>query len=107
MPLTDYFIDLIAARCLHHGLNLITPKDHASRGSQVSFTHPDGGYAIIAALIAEGVIGDFRAPDIMRFGFTPLYTSFSDVWHAVDKLTAILDNKTWDQAQFHARKLVT
>ena len=107
LALTDYFIDLIAARCLHHGLNLITPKDHASRGSQVSFTHPDGGYAIIAALIAEGVIGDFRAPDIMRFGFTPLYTSFSDVWHAVDKLTAILDNKTWDQAQFHARKLVT
>ena len=107
LALTDYFIELVEARCPHHGLTLITPRDHASRGSQVSFTHPDGGYAIIAALIAEGVIGDFRAPDILRFGFTPLYTSFSDVWHAVDKLTAILDNKTWDQAQFHARKLVT
>ncbi len=107
LALTDYFIALIEARCPHHGLSLITPKDHASRGSQVSFTHPDGGYAIIAALIDEGVIGDFRAPDILRFGFTPLYTSFSDVWHAVDKLTTILDNKTWDQAQFHARKVVT
>jgi len=107
LALTDYFIALIESRCPQHGLTLITPRDHGSRGSHVSFTHPDGGYAIIAALIAEGVIGDFRAPDILRFGFTPLYTSFSDVWHAVDKLTAILDNKTWDQAQFHARKVVT
>ena len=61
----------------------------------------------MSALIANGVIGDFRAPDIMRFGFTPLYTSFSDVWLAADKLAGILENNTWDQPQFHARKAVT
>ena len=61
----------------------------------------------MSALIADGVIGDFRAPDVMRFGFTPLYTSFSDVWLAVDKLAAILENNTWDQPKFHTRKAVT
>lgn len=107
LALTDYFIDLVESRCAGHGLTLITPRAHHLRGSQVSFTHPEGGYAIIAALIAEGVIGDFRVPDIIRFGFTPLYTSFRDVWLAVDKLASILENKTWDQPQFHARKAVT
>ena len=62
--------------------------------------------AAMPALIADGVIGDFRAPDV-RFGFTPLYTSFSDVWLAVDKLAAILENNTWDQPKFHTRKAVT
>ena len=107
LALTDYFITLVEARCAGHGLSLITPRDGAHRGSQVSFTHPDSGYAIISALIAEGVIGDFRAPDILRFGFTPLYTSFADVWHAVDKLADILETRRWDQPQFHARKAVT
>ena len=107
LALTDYFITLVEARCAGHGLSLITPREGAHRGSQVSFTHPDGGYAIISALIAEGVIGDFRAPDILRFGFTPLYTSFADVWHAVDKLADILETRRWDQPQFHARKAVT
>ena len=107
LALTDYFITLVEARCVGHGLSLITPRDGAHRGSQVSFTHPDGGYAIISALIAEGVIGDFRAPDILRFGFTPLYTSFADVWHAADKLADILETRRWDQPQFHARKAVT
>ena len=107
LALTDYFIDLVEARCAGKGLTLITPREHSLRGSHVSFTHPDGGYAIISALIADGVIGDFRAPDVMRFGFTPLYTTFSDVWLAVDKLAAILENNTWDQPKFHARKAVT
>ena len=107
LALTDYFITLVEARCVGHGLSLITPRDGAHRGSQVSFTHPDGGYAIISALIAEGVIGDFRAPDILRFGFTPLYTSFADVWHVADKLADILETRRWDQPQFHARKAVT
>lgn len=107
LALTDYFITLVEARCAGHGLSLITPREGAHRGSQVSFTHPGSGYAIISALIAQGVIGDFRAPDILRFGFTPLYTSFTDVWQAVDKLADILETRRWDQPQFHARKAVT
>ncbi len=107
LALTDYFMTLVDARCGDHKLTLITPRDHAHRGSQISYTHPTGGYAIIAALIAEGVIGDFRAPDIMRFGFTPLYTTFADVWHAVDKLADILETQRWDMPEFHLRKQVT
>ena len=107
LALTDYFIELVESRCQGHDLTLITPREGDARGSQVSFTHPEAGYAIISALIAEGVIGDFRAPDILRFGFTPLYTSFSDVWYAVDKLADILETRRWDQPQFHQRKAVT
>jgi kynureninase len=73
----------------------VTPREHARRGSQVSFTHPHG-YAVMQALIARGVIGDYREPEIMRFGFTPLYTSFADVWDAVEILRAILDERTYD-----------
>lgn len=107
LALTDYFIALVEMRCEGSGLKLITPTDHAIRGSQVSLRHPDGGYAIMAALIANGVIGDFRSPDILRFGFTPLYTSFTDVWKAVDILARIMDSGEWNQPQFHARKTVT
>ncbi|MGB2302843.1 MAG: kynureninase [Candidatus Puniceispirillaceae bacterium] len=107
LALTDYLINLVEARCAGHGLQLITPIDHQIRGSQISFTHPEAGYPIIAALIAEGVIGDFRAPDILRFGVTPLYTSFADLWWAVDRLAAILDERRWDQPQFHQQKEVT
>ena len=105
--LTGYFIELVETRCAGHGLTLISPRDPEARGSQVSFTHAQGGYAIISALIADGVIGDFRAPDVLRFGFTPLYTSFVDVWHAVDRMAAILDENRWDKPEFHARKAVT
>ena len=107
LALTDYLISLVKARCASHGLQLITPTDHQIRGSQISFTHPEASYPIIAALIAEGVIGDFRAPDILRFGVSPLYTSFADLWWAVDRLAAILDERRWDQPQFHQRKNVT
>ena len=62
---------------------------------------------MISALIAEGVIGDFRAPDILRFGFTPLYTRYIDVWDAVDRFAAILDDRRWDTPAFHTRKAVT
>src|SRR5471032_1938733 len=82
LALTDLFIELVEARCGGHPLGLVTPREHARRGSQVSFTHPHG-YAVMAALIARGVIGDYREPAIMRFGFTPLYTSYADVWDAV------------------------
>ena len=109
IALTDYFIDLVEARCvpLSKGMKLITPRISAERGSQVSFTHPTAGYAMMSALIAEGVIGDFRAPDIMRFGFTPLYTSFEDVWRAVDIFADILTTGRWDKPEFHIRKKVT
>jgi kynureninase len=105
--LTGYFIDLVEARCGGHDLALISPRDAMRRGAQVAFTHPTGGHAIIAALIAEGVIGDFRAPDVLRFGFAPLYTRFVDVWHAVDRLADILDQRRWDKPEFHLRRKVT
>ena len=105
--LTDFFIELVEARCAGHGLTLVSPRDAARRGAQVSLSHPTAGYAIVSALIADGVIGDFRAPDILRFGFAPLYTRFADVWHAVDRLAAILDGRLWDRPEFHARRTVT
>ena len=105
--LTDFFIELVEARCGGHGLTLVSPRDAAGRGAQVSLSHPTAGYAIVSALIADGVIGDFRAPDILRFGFAPLYTRFADVWHAVDRLAAILDGRLWDRPEFHARRTVT
>lgn len=95
LALTDLFIDLVEQRCANHPLGLVTPREHARRGSQVSFTHPHG-YAVMQALIARGVIGDYREPEIMRFGFTPLYTSFADVWDAVEILKQILDDKAYD-----------
>ncbi|AZF54991.1 Kynureninase [Pseudomonas sp. R4-34-07] len=106
LALTDLFIALVEARCAAHHLVLITPREHARRGSHVSFEHPQG-YAVIQALIARGVIGDYREPRIMRFGFTPLYTRFTDVWDAVEILGDILDNTTWDQPQFKVRHSVT
>lgn len=106
LALTDLFIDLVEARCAAHHLVLITPREHARRGSHVSFEHPEG-YAVIQALIARGVIGDYREPRIMRFGFTPLYTSFTEVFDAVEILGEILDKRTWDQPQFKVRHSVT
>ena len=95
LALTDLFIALVEQRCADHPLTLETPRDHAIRGSQVSIAHPHG-YAIMQALIERGVIGDYREPHIMRFGFTPLYTSFTDVWNAVEILADILDHKKYD-----------
>lgn len=93
--LTDLFIELVESTCAAHPLGLVTPRAHARRGSQVSFTHPHG-YAVMQALIARGVIGDYREPEIMRFGFTPLYTGFADVWDAVAILKDILDREAYD-----------
>jgi kynureninase len=95
LALTDLFIALVEGRCGAHGLELVTPREHDRRGSHVSFVHPQG-YAVMQALIERGVIGDYREPGIMRFGFTPLYTSFADVWDAVDILADILDRGAWD-----------
>lgn len=102
LALTDLFIQLVETRCARHQLGLVTPREHAKRGSHVSFTH-EHAYAVIQALISRGVVGDYREPAIMRFGFTPLYTSFVDVWNAVDALSDILDNQLYDaNIQRHA-----
>ncbi len=95
LALTDLFIQLVQERCAGHPLELVTPREHARRGSQVSFVHPHG-YAVMQALIGRGVIGDYREPGIIRFGFTPLYTSYTDVWDAVAILKDILDRADYD-----------
>jgi kynureninase len=107
VQLTRLFIELVEARCAGHGLALASPREDAQRGSQVCFAHAQGGYAMVQALIARGVIGDFRAPDILRFGFTPLYTRFVDVWDAVEHLRQVLESGEWREARFNQRSAVT
>ncbi|WP_257548338.1 kynureninase [Sphingopyxis sp. DBS4] len=106
MALTDLFIRLVETRCAGHGFTLSSPRDAAARGSQVSFAHADG-YPIMRALIAAGVIGDFRAPDTVRFGFTPLYVGYADVWDAVDRLVTIMDGDIWKLPEHQVRDAVT
>jgi len=106
VALTELFIALVEERCADHGLELVTPREPDRRGSQICLRHPDA-YPIMQALIAQGVIGDFRAPDILRFGFTPLYVGYADVWDAVDTLVAILDTRAWDTPHFRQKAQVT
>jgi len=104
IELCEAFIQGVEAVC--PGLELATPRDSALRGSQVSFRHPEG-YAVMQALIARGVIGDFRAPDILRFGFTPLYIGLEEVEGAVRILAEILATNAWDRPEFKTRAKVT
>lgn len=104
IALADAFIAAVEAGC--PDLTLASPRDGAKRGSQVSFRHAEG-YAIMQALIARGVIGDFRAPDILRFGFTPLYTTMDEVTAAARILTEIMSTSAWDRPEFKARAKVT
>ncbi|MBS0563782.1 MAG: kynureninase [Proteobacteria bacterium] len=104
IDLTEAFIRGVESAC--PALTLASPRDPAQRGSQVSFRHPEG-YAIMQALIARGVIGDFRAPDILRFGFTPLYTTMDEVAGAVAVLSEVMEKTLWDQPQFKTRARVT
>jgi kynureninase len=106
LGLTDAFMALMEPLCLEFGFELVTPKDHALRGSQVSYAHADG-YAIMQALIADGVIGDFRAPNIVRFGFTPLYTRYADVLEAVTRLERVMREGRWNLEQYRERAAVT
>jgi kynureninase len=106
LALSRLFIDLVAQECAGLGLTLASPARDELRGSQVSFAH-DEGYAVMQALIARGVIGDFRAPDVLRFGFAPLYQRFVDVWDAVGTLRGILTTREWDRPEFKARAAVT
>ena len=103
--LSQLFIAEVEARCGTE-LALGSPPDTEQRGSHVVFAHPSG-YAVMQALIARGVIGDFRAPDLLRFGFAPLYNSFADVFRAAEILGEVLASREWDQPRFHQRAKVT
>ncbi|MFK7892265.1 MAG: kynureninase [Granulosicoccus sp.] len=104
IELSEFFIKEVERRCPM--LLLASPRDPLCRGSQVSFRF-EHGYAVMQAMIGRGVIGDFRAPDIMRFGFTPLYIDRQDVLSAVDTLQEIMDSGAWQQEQYQQRQLVT
>ena len=113
LALSDLFIALVEQNCQGHGLRCVTPLEHSSRGSQVCLARDEGAYAIVQALIARQVIGDFRAgdggthPDILRFGLTPLYVGFVDVWNAVDQLRQVLQSGEWQEPQFNQIQIVT
>ena len=104
IALCERFIARVEAQC--PGLELASPRDATRRGSQVSFRFADG-YAAMQALIARGVIGDFRAPDLMRFGFAPLYNGFADVDAAAEMLAEIMAGRLWDRPEYRARSKVT
>ncbi|MBB6487314.1 kynureninase [Rhizobium lusitanum] len=106
IALSDLFIQLVEARCSQYGVVLDTTRNSEKRGSQVSFTH-NNGYEIMQALIERGVIGDFRAPSTLRFGFTPLYVSYRDVWLAASVLEEILSSGSWRDQRFAVRSAVT
>jgi kynureninase len=123
IALTDLFIARVEARCAGLGLTLVTPRRAEERGSQASFAHAEG-YRVMQALIERGVIGDFRAgetsaargsgdpdpaldADLLRFGFTPLYTRFVDAWDAVEQLHDVLASGAWRDARFGGRTKVT
>jgi kynureninase len=105
LSLTDLFIALMEDR-LPGVFEVITPRDHDRRGSQVSLRH-DAAYGIVQALIARGVVGDFRSPDVARFGFAPLYVAHADVWDAVAHLVAVMDGREHEDPAYAVRNLVT
>ena len=113
LALTGLFMHLVQTQLTAYGFGIATPLEEDLRGSQISLTRSEGAYAIVQALIARGVIGDFRAgdgkshPDILRFGLTPLYTRFVDVWHAVRHLKEVMDSGEWQQLRFSQRNTVT
>jgi len=104
--LTALFLELLAQECPGQEFRTLTPSDPTQRGSQVSFSHANG-YAIIQALIARGVIGDFRAPNVLRFGLVPLYLRYVDIWDAVAALRDVMQTGEWRQERFQTRQNVT
>ncbi|RJS95298.1 kynureninase [Salinisphaera sp. Q1T1-3] len=106
IALCHLFIETVEANTDDEALTLASPRDAAHRGSQVSFRHPEA-YAVMQALIDAGVIGDMRAPDIMRFGFAPLYTRYTDVVAAAERLVSILARRTYDDPRYRAQAAVT
>ena len=100
------FVELAETKCGQYGISLYGSRDFATRGSHVCLRH-EHAYAIMQAMIAKRIIGDFRSPDMIRFGFAPLYNSFVEVWDAVEYLSDVLGGKLWDVAAFRERKAVT
>jgi kynureninase len=113
LALTGLFMQLVRTRLHGQGFGIATPAEEALRGSQVSLTRADGAYAIVQALIARGVIGDFRAgdgakhADILRVGFTPLYIGYADVWNAAEQLCQVMASGEWQDARFAQKHAVT
>lgn len=106
VALGELFAERMVPLCRDHGFALASPADQAERGSQISYSHPEA-YPIVQALIARGVVGDFRAPDVLRFGLTPLYTSFAEVAAAVDAIGAVMSERSWDRPEFKVRAAIT
>jgi len=102
--LCDLFIELVDGKGLD--LELITPRDRGARGSHVSYRHPHA-YAVMQALIARGVIGDYREPEVIRFGFAPLYNTFAETWRAAEALGEVMTSGAWDKEAFRVRARVT
>jgi kynureninase len=106
IAMTGLFMNLVDQECREHGFETVTPRDADHRGSQVSIRHPEG-YAIVQALIAAGVIGDFRDPDILRFGLAPAYLRYVDVWDAVEILRRVMETESWRRPEYRTRLKVT
>ena len=106
IALGKLFVACMAARCGDFGFRLVSPGDPAQRGSQIAYAHPHG-YAIVQALKARDVIGDFRAPDVLRFGLTPLYLRYADIVEAVERLRDICLTRAWDKPEYRERAAVT
>ena len=106
VALGELFVELVEQRCGDHPLQLVTPRDPDQRGSQVCLAHPDA-YPVMQALIARGVVGDFRDPDVLRFGLAPLYLRHVDIWDAVEVLRDVLDTGDWADDRFRRRLAVT
>jgi len=106
VALFDLFARLVDERCSGHGLECISPPDPERRGSHISYRHPQA-FELCQALIEAGVIGDFRAPDVIRFGITPLYLGYEDVWQAVERMASILESGSWRDPRFAVRGKVT
>ena len=106
LNLADFFDDELTKVGLANEFERQTPIERNIRGAQLSYSHPDA-YAICQALIADGVIADFRSPDIIRFGFSPLFLSFQDMHEAIARLATIMQNETYKNAEFQIKAKVT
>ncbi len=106
LRLGELFLDLVRQECAGLGIEPAGPAESERRGSHVALRHGEG-FRVVQALAERGVVGDFRAPDVMRFGLAPLYLRFVDVWHAVQALREVLENRSWDDARFERRDVVT
>lgn len=106
LALSELLLGLAERDCRGFGLALASPRDGDRRGSQVSFRHREA-YAVCQALIARGVIGDFRAPDLVRFGLCPAFLTFADIWDAVGHLREVLATGAWNRQEFRVREVVT